>query len=115
MDGQLHYHLLIESTKENLSLFMRQINSNFVIYFNKKYRRTGHLWQGRYRSWYIINEDYCIDIETPPLTSIVVNEKTGLPGSGLIGTEDVPLSHIEVFSFDWLNWRCPDIKKLKDV
>ena len=53
-----HYHLLIESTKENLSLFMRQINSNYAIYFNKKYRRTGHLWQGRYKSWYIINEDY---------------------------------------------------------
>lgn len=45
-----HCHLLIESTKENLSLFMRQINSNYAIYFNKKYRRTGHLWQGRYKS-----------------------------------------------------------------
>ncbi len=53
-----HYHLLIESTQENLSLFMRQINSNYAIYFNKKYRRAGHLWQGRYKSWYIINEDY---------------------------------------------------------
>ena len=53
-----HYHLLIESTQENLSLFMRQINSNYAIYFNKTYKRTGHLWQGRYKSWYIINEDY---------------------------------------------------------
>ncbi|WP_373033126.1 transposase [Sulfurovum sp.] len=53
-----HYHLLIESTQENLSLFMRQINSNYAIYFNKTYKRTGHFWQGRYKSWYIINEDY---------------------------------------------------------
>jgi len=53
-----HYHLLIETTSENLSLFMRQVNSNYAIYFNKKYKRTGHLWQGRYKSWYIINEDY---------------------------------------------------------
>jgi REP element-mobilizing transposase RayT len=45
-----HYHLLIETTSENLSLFMRQINSNYAIYFNKKYKRTGHLWQGRYKS-----------------------------------------------------------------
>jgi len=53
-----HYHLLIETTQENLSLFMRQINSNYAIYFNKRYKRSGHLWQGRYKSWYIINEQY---------------------------------------------------------
>ena len=53
-----HYHLLIETTSQNLSLFMRQINANYAIYFNKKYKRVGHLWQGRYKSWYIINEAY---------------------------------------------------------
>jgi hypothetical protein len=37
---------------------MRQINANYAIYFNKKYKRVGHLWQGRYKSWYIINEEY---------------------------------------------------------
>ena len=30
-----HYHLLIETTSENLSLVMRQINSNYAIYFNR--------------------------------------------------------------------------------
>ncbi len=53
-----HYHLLIETTAQNLSLFMRQVNGNYAIYFNKKYKRTGHLWQGRYKSWYIVNETY---------------------------------------------------------
>lgn len=53
-----HYHLLIETTSQNLSLFMRQINANYAIYFNKKYKRVGHLWQGRYKSWYIFNEAY---------------------------------------------------------
>jgi REP element-mobilizing transposase RayT len=53
-----HYHLLVETTTQNLSLFMRQINANYAIYFNKKYKRTGHLWQGRYRSWYVVNETY---------------------------------------------------------
>ncbi len=53
-----HYHLLIETTSDNLSLFMRQVNSNYAIYFNKKYKRSGHLWQGRYKSWYIFNEEY---------------------------------------------------------
>ena len=53
-----HYHLLIETTSNNLSLFMRQINSNYAIYFNKKYDRSGHLWQGRFKSWYITNNNY---------------------------------------------------------
>ena len=57
-----HYHLLIETTSENLSLFMRQINANYAIYFNKKYKRTGHLWQGRYKSWYIVKEQYLYDL-----------------------------------------------------
>ena len=30
-----HYHLFIETTSENLSLFMRQINANYAIYFFK--------------------------------------------------------------------------------
>jgi len=38
------------------------LNSNYAIYFNKKYKRTGHLWQGRYKSWYIINEQYLYDL-----------------------------------------------------
>lgn len=53
-----HYHLLIENSQENLSLFMRQVNANYAIYYNKKAKRTGHLWQGRYSSWYILGEDY---------------------------------------------------------
>jgi len=53
-----HYHLLVETTAENLSLFVRQINANYAIYFNKKYRRIGHLWQGRYKSWYVIQDEY---------------------------------------------------------
>jgi len=57
-----HYHLLIETSSENLSLFMRQINSNYAIYFNKRYKRTGHLWQGRYKSWYIVEEQYLYDL-----------------------------------------------------
>jgi REP element-mobilizing transposase RayT len=53
-----HYHILVENSKTNLSLFMRQVNSNYAIYYNKKMKRTGHLWQGRYNSWYILQDTY---------------------------------------------------------
>ena len=53
-----HYHILLETTKDNLSAFMRVINANYAKYFNKKYKRSGHLWQDRYKSKYIISDDY---------------------------------------------------------
>ena len=53
-----HYHLLIETTKENLSAYMKYLNASYAIYFNKKYKRSGHLWQGRFKSWYVTDEAY---------------------------------------------------------
>lgn len=53
-----HYHLLIETYKENISIFMRIINANYAKYYNKKYKRSGHLWQDRYKFRFIISEEY---------------------------------------------------------
>ncbi len=73
-----HYHLLIQTTSENLSLFMRQVNSNYAIYFNKKYKRTGYLWQGRYRSWYVVNDEYLYSlfryIEQNPIVAKITHK-----------------------------------------
>jgi len=73
-----HYHLLVETTSDNLSLFMRQLNSNYAIYFNKRHHRTGHLWQGRYQSWYIIDQAYLYSlfryIEHNPIEAKISSE-----------------------------------------
>ncbi len=53
-----HYHLLIETRRENLSYFMRQINGNYAIHYNKKLDRGGPVWRGRYKSWYLMHEEY---------------------------------------------------------
>ena len=78
-----HYHLLIENRYENLSLFMRQINANYAIYFNKQHHRTGHLWQGRYRSWYILGEEYLFHtiryIEHNPIEAGIVAQVRDYP------------------------------------
>ncbi|MFT7879054.1 MAG: transposase [Sulfurimonas sp.] len=80
-----HYHLLIEITKETLSKFMRQLNMNYAIYFNKKYKRSGHLWQGRFKSWYVTDEAYLytlmLYIEQNPLKAGIVQELEEYPFS----------------------------------
>jgi putative transposase len=75
-----HYHLLLKTRKENLSLIMKQINSKYSIYFNRKTKRVGHLWQGRFKSWYIHNEKYLVAlikyIELNPVKA-QITKKTG--------------------------------------
>ena len=71
-----HYHLLIETKEENLSKFMKHINASYAIYFNKKYKRSGHLWQGRFKSWYVTDDSYLYTlinyIENNPVKAKIV-------------------------------------------
>ncbi len=73
-----HYHLLIELKDENLSKFMKNINGKYAKYFNKRYQRNGHLWQGRFKSWYVTNEAYLYTliqyIENNPLKANIVKD-----------------------------------------
>jgi putative transposase len=45
-----HYHLLIETPNANLSKGMRQLNGVFTQYSKRRHRRTGNLFQGRYKA-----------------------------------------------------------------
>jgi len=80
-----HYHLLIETAQENLSKFMRQLGMNYAIYFNKKYKRVGHLWQGRFKSWFVTDEAYLytlmLYIEQNPLKANIVKAPEEYPYS----------------------------------
>jgi REP element-mobilizing transposase RayT len=51
-----HYHLLIETKQTNLSKALQFINDKYSKYFNKKYTRSGHLWQGRYKSYPLFDD-----------------------------------------------------------
>lgn len=53
-----HYHILVQNTRENLSSGMRQLNAQYASYFNKRHERVGHLWQDRFKSWYVLDEKY---------------------------------------------------------
>lgn len=57
-----HYHLLISNEEENLSQAMREVNSQYSFYFNKKYERIGHLWQERFKSYYILDDTHFMNV-----------------------------------------------------
>lgn len=53
-----HIHLLIGKANETMSLLVKKLACSYVYYFNHKYDRTGHLFQGRYKSEPIENIEY---------------------------------------------------------
>jgi len=54
-----HLHLLLTpSDKEQLAIFMQSMANRYVRYFNAKYKRTGTIWEGRYKSCIVDSENY---------------------------------------------------------
>jgi REP element-mobilizing transposase RayT len=53
-----HFHLLLETPLGNLGEFMRRFNISYTGYFNYRYKRSGHLYQGRYKSILVDKDNY---------------------------------------------------------
>ena len=74
-----HYLIVSPSKKaENLALLMKRVSGRQTRYVNKIERRSGTLWEGRYKSS-LINEDgyllaCCRYIELNPVRAGIVNE-----------------------------------------
>lgn len=57
-----HYHLLVETPRGNITKAMHYLNTTYTGYFNKRYRRVGHLFQGRYKGFLIEKERYLLSV-----------------------------------------------------
>jgi len=53
-----HEHLFVETPEPNLSAGMQHLNGSYTSYFNRRHRRVGHLFQGRFKAQLIDNEGY---------------------------------------------------------
>jgi REP-associated tyrosine transposase len=57
-----HVHLAIETGKIPLSRIMRSINTSYAGYFNLRHRRSGYLFQGRYKAFLVDQEAYLLSL-----------------------------------------------------
>ena len=55
-----HVHLIVRDENDNLSTFMRKLDTSYSMYFNKKYERSGHLFHDRYKSEAIGTDNYLL-------------------------------------------------------
>jgi len=53
-----HYHLLVETPRANLSRAIGWLQTTYTIRFNRRHRRSGHLFQGRFKAHVVDAEDY---------------------------------------------------------
>jgi putative transposase len=54
-----HFHLLITDTEEgNISKFMQKVVTAYVMYYNKKYQRSGALFEGKFKAEHASTDRY---------------------------------------------------------
>lgn len=73
-----HVHLLVTPAKHgDVGRMMQALGRRYVAYFNGRYRRTGTLWEGRYKSCLVDSEEYVLRcyryIELNPLRAKMVS------------------------------------------
>ena len=57
-----HFHLVVETPQANLSQLMHYISGSYTTYFNRRAKRSGHLFQGRYKAILIEHDRYLLEL-----------------------------------------------------
>lgn len=75
-----HFHLLIREHEETIDQTLKRIADSYAYYFNRKYKRSGHLFKERFRSEPVDDMDYfttllCYIHQNPVKAGIVASVK----------------------------------------
>jgi len=81
-----HVHLLVTPSTENAcTVMMRDLGQRYVQYFNRRYERTGTLWEGRFRSCVTESAAYVLAcyryVELNPVRAGIVGHPGAYPWS----------------------------------
>lgn len=57
-----HYHLVVETPEANLTAGMRNLNGSYAQRFNRRHRRVGHVFQGRYGAVIVQKESHLLEL-----------------------------------------------------
>lgn len=57
-----HFHLLLRTGSMPIATVMRRLLTGYAVYFNRRYRRSGHLFQNRYKSILCQEDAYLLEL-----------------------------------------------------
>lgn len=58
-----HVHMIIDAKNEDISTIMHSINQAYSSFFNKKYKKCGHVFQDRFKSKAVENSNYLLNLQ----------------------------------------------------
>ena len=100
-----HYHLLIQTRAATLSKGMKYLNGKYTQHFNKRHARTGHLFQGRFKSILVDGDGYLLElaryIVLNPVRARMVHTAGEWPWSSYRATAGMVSGHT-CLTTDWV-------------
>ena len=57
-----HFHLLIERQSETIGKMMQRVLTGYSQYYNRKYRKVGHVFQGRHKAIFCQSDKYLAEL-----------------------------------------------------
>ncbi|MCD2450013.1 transposase [Methylicorpusculum oleiharenae] len=98
----IHYHVVVETIEGNLSKGMRQLNGVYTQTFNRRHRRVGHVFQGRYKALLVKKDSHLLELARyvvlNPVRAQRVKESAEWPWSSYQATisQALPLRCLQV-------------------
>jgi len=100
-----HFHLLLRRGERPISELMRRLMTRHAVRFNRRHGRAGHLFQNRYKSIVVEEEEYFLELVryvhlNPARAGLVrtLEELDGFSWSGhsvLVGTQSAPWQDVD--------------------
>lgn len=110
-----HYHFLIETGTPSLSKGMQYINGSYTQTYNRRHKRVGHVFQGRFKAILVEKESYLLElaryIVLNPLRARMVRSAQDWKWSSYRSTAGFD-HNSDCLTTDWLLARFSDKKKL---
>ncbi len=54
-----HFHILVTPLVDSgVSIFMQKVSTGYAMYFNKRYTRTGSLFEGKFKAKHVSGDEY---------------------------------------------------------
>lgn len=92
-----HFHLIVQTRESNLARWMHWLMVSYSVAFNRRHRRSGHLFQGRYKSFLVQEGEYLLALSR----YLHLN-----PVRGMSLGKGTPLERRErLRRFEWSNYR----------
>lgn len=97
-----HFHLLAKADDDALQRVMKAVGVRYVSYYNRRYQRTGPLFQGRYKSQAVTTKGYFLRvlryIHRNPVAAGLVQQMQDYQWSSYrdyFGLREKPLCHVD--------------------